>query len=410
MMCDDATVSDHLDDDRRQRSVTLEQILADDFDALDPVVLSRSIMSLKNRGAHRCWHKHSTFLEHLLGVHNILRLWRQSPIIGRVGLFHSAYSNSYVNLALYDPATERQIMKDLIGVDAESLVYLFCIIDRQQIVVNTLLRQGYIPAEGLTVPHLRFPNQPGVYLSASILRMLLVFTMADIADQYFGWQDLLFGGGGESGSMIIPGQDRIDRHDPKSMWPGVSKPGLWVSYVSQLGCVARSWSIADAKDSETQRQSDVNESRFSGDDRFEAALDGSSAPHLPPVFNYCTAELSLENETEARDLYWAVIQEQDISGDDQVVDVLQRCHSLNPWIFEPLVVLAQKFLHLGDFDRARRAANQALELEEMWGTAWDKRLSFAAWRAWTRVLLQRAEDRLPWPSSSWDVNNLGLVR
>jgi hypothetical protein len=55
----------------------LEHILGDDYDALDPLVLSRSVRALKERGAHRCWHKHSTFLDHLLGVHHILRLWGQ---------------------------------------------------------------------------------------------------------------------------------------------------------------------------------------------------------------------------------------------------------------------------------------------------------------------------------------------
>ena len=99
--------------------IILERILASEYESLDPVVLTNSIKALKERGAHRCWHKHSTFLEHLLGVHNILRLWGQGRQIGRVGLFHSAYSNSYVNLALFDPAQERQTMKELIRDDAE---------------------------------------------------------------------------------------------------------------------------------------------------------------------------------------------------------------------------------------------------------------------------------------------------
>ena len=76
-----------------------ELCLAEDYDVMDPDVLTQSIATiatLKKRGAHRSWHKHSTFLQHLVGVHNILRLWGQGSIIGRVGLFHSAYSNSYV--------------------------------------------------------------------------------------------------------------------------------------------------------------------------------------------------------------------------------------------------------------------------------------------------------------------------
>jgi ribulose bisphosphate carboxylase small subunit len=374
-------------------NIMLERILADEYESLDPLVLTNSIKALKERGAHRCWHKHSTFLEHLLGVHNILRLWGQGQIIARVGLFHSAYSNSYVNLALFDPAQERQTMKELIGDDAEELVHMFCIIDRQEVVVNTLLKQGYIPSEGLSVPHLRDPTTQ-VYLSPETLRMLIVFTMSDMADQYFGWQDMLFGGGGNEGSMIIPGQDVAERHDATAIWPGASKPGLWMSYASQLAQVARTF------DPEWRT---VSEEENNDQDAGGRLLD------MPPVFNNGTETLSVEDEMASRDLYWSVIMGQ-VSESDEVIATLEACIRKNPWAFEPRVILAQKLFHRNDFDAVLETAGQALELQQQWGTAWDKRLSFAAWVAWTRVLFQRAEDRKPWPTNSWEVNNLGLVR
>lgn len=374
-------------------AIILELILASEYESLDPLVLTNSIKALKERGAHRCWHKHSTFLEHLLGVHNILRLWGQGRIIARVGLFHSAYSNSYVNLALFDPAQERQTMKDLIGDAAEEFVHLFCIIDRQQVVVNTLLKQGYIPSEGLSVPHLRDPTTQ-VYLSPETLRMLIVFTMSDMADQYFGWQDMLFGGGGNEGSMIIPGQDLAERHDATALWPGASKPGLWMSYLSQLAAVARTFS---------PEWRTVSEDENNNQDAGGRLLD------MPPVFNNGTETLSVEDEAIARDLYWSVIMGQ-VSDNDEVIATLEACIRKNPWAFEPRVVLAQKFFHRNDFDAVLDTAGRALELQQQWGIAWDKRLSFAAWVAWTRVLYQRAEDRKPWPENSWEVNNLGLVR
>jgi hypothetical protein len=74
------------------------------------------------------------------------------------------------------------------------------------------------------------------------------------------------------------------------------------------------------------------------------------------------------------------------------------------------VVLAQTNLHRNDYDAASIAASKALDLQRQWGTAWDKRLSFGAWVSWTRVLHQRAMERLPWPENSWDVNNFGLVK
>jgi hypothetical protein len=186
-----------------------ELILAQDHERIDKFLPS-CISEIKKRGGHRCWHKHNTFLEHLLGVHDILRLWGENEITGRVGLFHSAYSNSYVNLALFDPnnEAERDIMRSLIGRTAEEIVYLFCIIDRQRVVVDTLLAQGFIPSEGLDVPHLRDENTT-VHLTAEVLRLLVIFTMADVADQYFGWQDQLFGGEEMVNSMLKTGRGQV---------------------------------------------------------------------------------------------------------------------------------------------------------------------------------------------------------
>ena len=40
---------------------------------------------LAERGAAECWHKHSTFLQHLTGVWRIMTLWGQRPEAARVG-------------------------------------------------------------------------------------------------------------------------------------------------------------------------------------------------------------------------------------------------------------------------------------------------------------------------------------
>jgi len=376
------------------RTLTLEHILAGDYTAMDPT-LPTILTELKNRGAHRCWHKHSTFLDHLLGVHHILRLWEQPATVGRLGLLHSAYSNSYVNLALFDvnDGGERGRMRDIVGEEAERLVYLFCVVDRQSVVVDGLLKGGTVPEEGMDVPHLREEGTL-VHLSASTLRMLLVFTMADIADQYFGWQDRLFGGRTSqtqdtpnSNSMLLLGEDDVSQHDSTALWPGISQPGLWMSYVSQLGRVATTFRSDPATTEDT-----------------DAALYGG----VPPVFDNCTKVLSREDEYRARELYWSVVT--DSIADDAVIETLEESIRYNPWTFEPHVMLAQKYLHVDENGRAREEAARALDLQMMWGTAYDKRLSFPAWVAWTRVLHQRASDSLGWPNNSWDVNNFGMVR
>jgi hypothetical protein len=376
-----ASTSDEVPSEANPESYRLSKNLLDRILARkqDSEVFDRAIDLLKQRGAHRCWHKHSTFLDHLVGVADILRLWGQDELLRLVGLFHSAYSNSYVNLALLDPQTERDTLRAAIGPDPEATVFLFCSINRQEIVVNTLLKQGFIPAEGLTVPNIR--GGPDVYLSPETLYRLVVFTIADISEQYFGFQDDLFGGGGTAGSMIIPGQDDPSRHYASALWPGASRPGLWMSYASQLARVAAS---------------------------YEGAASPSRSLPVPPIFESGTRVLSVEKDAEARDLYWGVA-----NGDtpaDEVGPALERCVSANPWAFEPHVLLSQKRLQTGNFTGAVEAATRALDLQHEWGTSWDKRMAFGAWVAWTRVLLQRALSREPWPSNSWEVNNFGLVK
>lgn len=72
-------------------------------------------------------------------------------------------------------------------------------------------------------------------------------------------------------------------------------------------------------------------------------------------------------------------------------------------------MLAQKYLHSNENALALESAEKALELMKTWGTSYDKRMAYGAWVSWTRVLHQRASEELGWPSSSWDVNNFGLV-
>lgn len=376
------------DDNTFNSSIIFEWILLNDYISLDGNVLLNSIQILKERNAHQCWHKHSTFIDHLLNVQYILRLWGQSHIMGRIGLFHSAYSNSYVNLALFNVNTERTIMKKLIGNDAEEIVYLFCIINRQEVVVNYLLKLGYIPKDGMYVPHLKNINET-VYLNSETIYQLLIFSMADISEQYFGWQDELFG---NDGAMLLPNKDILEQHNPYAIWPGISKPGIWMTYVNQLAIVANTY---------TQPTNTNTTNHF--------------IIHIPPIFDNCTKILLIDNEIKARDIYWNIIMNYDNNhnkkdnNNEQIINDLLLCIEYNPYIFEPFVILAQHYLHISEYTKAEKVTAAALTLQQQWGTSWDKRLPFNAWVAWTRVLHQRAVAKQSWPINSWDINNFGLV-
>lgn len=83
---------------------------------------------LRSVGAGECWHKHGTFLEHLVDIYRILKIWKAQDSVCLCGLFHFAYSNSYVNLAIFDPSTGREAVRSHVGDAAERLIHLFCIV------------------------------------------------------------------------------------------------------------------------------------------------------------------------------------------------------------------------------------------------------------------------------------------
>ena len=62
-------------------------------------------------------------LEHLIGVHNILKELNVSKHIQDAGLFHSAYGTPYFKEQI---PIDRDVVRKLIGNDAEELVYIFC--------------------------------------------------------------------------------------------------------------------------------------------------------------------------------------------------------------------------------------------------------------------------------------------
>ena len=56
---------------------------------------------------------------------------------------------------------------------------------------------------------------------------------------------------------------------------------------------------------------------------------------------------------------------------------------------------------------AEQAAASALQQFSAWGNAWDKRVAWDAWVAWTRILLQSAQTGR-WPERLDKLNNVAL--
>ena len=82
--------------------------------------------------------KHSEdryLLEHLIGTYNLLKYWGMRKNVCVAGLFHSVYGNEYFTDKVLD-IKDRRLIIDLIGEEAELLVYYFNISDREKTLDN----------------------------------------------------------------------------------------------------------------------------------------------------------------------------------------------------------------------------------------------------------------------------------
>ena len=346
-----------LDDEWLSRDADLAPVL--------PVVLAR--------GVGQDWHKAGTFRHHLVGVARSLTLWGQPREVRLLGLLHSVYGNAFVDLVKFDAASERQRLQQLVGEPAEHLVHLFCTMNRGQFVQRLLA--GQAQGDGSLRVELNGPApRREVLLSAYEVAAFAVVSMADTIEQWFSWQDEVY--------SRFPATDTTRRqavHWAASLWPGPMRPtARMLSQVAALGQALQQHPALAAQ-----------------------------LP-LPPVFAHCSRALAPADEAAACALYWSVVQlDQPLVDLDSATGTLEQAVRLNPWVGEPQMVLAQLYLSAGRAQDAARAARGALSQLCAWGNAWDKRVQWDAWIAWTRILLQAAEQGR-WPERLDKLNNMAL--
>ncbi|PIN02734.1 hypothetical protein CDL12_24749 [Handroanthus impetiginosus] len=393
--------------------------------------LPRLMSVLSAAGAGECWHKHGSFLDHLLGVYRILKMWKAPDVVCLCGLFHSAYSNSYVNLAIFPPSSAgRDTVRAHVGLAAERLIHLFCVVPRQPLIHDFLLfkysdpelsehlrlseislnkirkeeeeeveenenwrvkLQSLCPAEGIKVKHIKTGED--VLVSRRLVAVFLLMTMADFSDQLFSFQDVLFEN--SDGRLEFSGSNTLT-----PLWPGDGKPGLWMNSVSRMAAIY----TLIVREEEIFRSLEKKHGRALTPDR-----DEDLELVIPPVFEGCTRVLGAKDHIEARDLYWEAVCNASEMGLEMAEEKLLRSVEKNPFVGEAHVVLGQIYLAKESFEAAEKAAERGLRLIMEWGSPWDKRTTWQGWIAWGRVLLMKAKER-SWPQNSWGILNLGLVR
>ncbi|KAI4983368.1 hypothetical protein ZWY2020_023860 [Hordeum vulgare] len=395
----------------------------------DPALPALTIV-LRAAGAGECWHKHVTFLAHLLEVYRILRLWAAPDAVARCGLYHSAYFISYVNLAIFEPDVGRARVAAVVGDEAERLVHLFCVVPRQQLVHDDLLfhyddadlaadlarseesvldaRRGVfdedepwrrkiqrlLPADGITVKHIRTGED--VALSRRIAATFLMMTMADFSDQLFDWQDRLFDN--TNGRLEFRGNTWT------SLWPGTGKPGLWTTSISRMGVLYN----LIVREEEIYLAQRAHTTGKEGND--SSTRDEDIALVIPPVFDGCTKVLDADDQKAARDLYWeAVCSDDEATDRSKVEELLRQSVTKNPFVGEPRLVLAQMCLNAEMYEEAQEQAEEGLKLLLEWGSSWDKRMPWEGWVSWGRAMLTKAKEK-DWPHTSFGILSLGLVK
>ncbi|WFE40272.1 DUF6817 domain-containing protein [Micromonospora sp. WMMD998] len=86
---------------------------------------------LRDRGAETIEHPGGTLYTHLCRVRDRLAELGQEPAVQTAGLAHAVYGTDGFDVALLD-RTDRDRLRDLVGADAEALVYLYGACDRKR--------------------------------------------------------------------------------------------------------------------------------------------------------------------------------------------------------------------------------------------------------------------------------------
>jgi hypothetical protein len=180
----------------------VKALIYEQWGMLDPngslMISAMRTLSSTNEFAHA----RDTFADHLIGTFGTLAVWRQPLSVRRAGLFHTAFSGDLFQFFLWDAAdaSERAILADIIGPEAEHLVWLFGTVNRGAIcglsaVINgsrgvALELSSELAATGAVAARHRLDGAKS--LSAREVANLMVVTVADYLEQLVeinGWRD-----------------------------------------------------------------------------------------------------------------------------------------------------------------------------------------------------------------------------
>lgn len=94
--------------------------------------MDTKLSELKKLGAGEFTHLHGSLIDHLTSTYLLLKKWGASNSLCDAGLYHAAYGTAGFedNMA---SLTQRKSIAQVIGDEAEALVYLYCACDREYV-------------------------------------------------------------------------------------------------------------------------------------------------------------------------------------------------------------------------------------------------------------------------------------
>jgi hypothetical protein len=97
--------------------------------------LEHCLRFLRKASTEQMPHSGVGLFDHLLGTRQLLIEWEVRPAVCNAGLFHSVYSTEHYELKAI-PLSMRDEVRQMIGDEAESLAWFFCIMRRETLYQN----------------------------------------------------------------------------------------------------------------------------------------------------------------------------------------------------------------------------------------------------------------------------------
>lgn len=145
----------------------------------DPAGLLEAVL-----GASACretQHSGRTLREHLVGVFEILQTWQCPTPTCLAGLFHSVYGTHAFRTSSLR-IDKRETLRAAIGEDAETLVFIFCTLDRAAL-FRSLTTASLDKLLSNTSVFSSYASDDRLFVSSNMLQALLELLLADRVEQ-----------------------------------------------------------------------------------------------------------------------------------------------------------------------------------------------------------------------------------